>query len=239
MADPFPREPLRAALRMSLPGLDPESATGTRIPFTYVPPSHARAMEADAVLVEGIRGAGKSFWWGALSHDAHRRFVVSAFPETRLRPGTEVGVGFGLTTDQRFPAKDVIGGLVTQYDPRHVWKAVVASNLGFGDEGASAGTWSARVLWVRDHPEEYERLLARADARLLSEGKNCIILFDALDRLATEWRTLRPIATARLSSSRNPGVMRVNPRPPALQLAWFKVCSTRLRVYNIMIPHSL
>ena len=196
MSSPFPRDALRAALRKSLPGIDPESAAGSRIPFTYVPPSHARAIEPDSVLVEGIRGAGKSFWWNALKDDAHRRFVVSAFPETRLRPGTEIGAGYGLASDSRFPAKDVITKLVAEHDPRHVWKAVVATNLGFGEVDTAATTWEARTQWVRGHAEDYEALLAQADRRLLQEGRNCIILFDALDRLAADWSTLRPIAKA-------------------------------------------
>lgn len=193
----FPKDPVRTALRKSLPGIEPESWSEERIPFTYVPPSHARALEPDSVLVEGIRGAGKSFWWNALNQDAHRRFIVSAFPETQLKPDTKVGQGYGLgPSESSFPSKDVIQKLAEKFDPRHIWKAVVAGHLQFPKPYPSSGKWDDRVSWVAEHPEEYEEFLSNADQRLLRKGSNHLILFDALDRLAGDWVTLRPIAKA-------------------------------------------
>ena len=52
--------------------------------FTYVPPTHARALDPEATLVEGMRGAGKSFWWSLLASTEHREFVQANYPEAQL-----------------------------------------------------------------------------------------------------------------------------------------------------------
>lgn len=51
-------------------------------------------------------------------------------------------------------------------------------------------------MWVAGHPEEYDRFFARADREFAEQRSTYIILFDALDRLAADWVTLRPIAQA-------------------------------------------
>ena len=148
------------------------------------------------MLVEGIRGAGKSFWWNALNEDEHRRFVASAFPETRLQENTQVRPGYGLELDNdNYPSKDTIQQLAQQFDPRAIWKAVVANHLCFPSPFPS-DDWRARVAWVASNAEEYDRSFASADRGLAEKGTRLIILFDALDRLAGDWETLRPVAKA-------------------------------------------
>jgi len=104
------------------------------IPFTYMPSSHARALEPDRVLVEGMRGAGKSWWWRALADENHRKFVSEAFPEAGLNRKIEVKAGFGVPEpgkNDTFPDKDTLSKLATQFDPRQIWRTVLAQNIGF------------------------------------------------------------------------------------------------------------
>src|SRR5450759_1275999 len=171
MTSAFPKEAARAALKQSLPPIEPEQDISRRILSTYVPPSHARALEPDSVLVEGIRGAGKSFWWNALNAEAHRKYVASAFPETHLQPGTQVGPGYGLAPDNyHYPSKDVILKLSRQFDARCIWKAVVAGHLSFPTPYPQSDHWEDRVRWVADHPEEYDEFFAAADRALVSNN---------------------------------------------------------------------
>ena len=39
------------------------------------PPSHLKAMDSDNMLVTGMRGAGKTFWWSALQNRDVRQLV--------------------------------------------------------------------------------------------------------------------------------------------------------------------
>ena len=43
----------------------------------YLPRSHVRAMDPDTLLVTGMRGAGKTFWWSALQEDAVRQLLAA------------------------------------------------------------------------------------------------------------------------------------------------------------------
>lgn len=78
-------ELIRAGIAVAAESLDQAQSTSVRSPaFTYVPPTHARALDVDATLVEGIRGAGKSFWWALLVSAKHRDFIRENFPEVDL-----------------------------------------------------------------------------------------------------------------------------------------------------------
>lgn len=191
---------LRAGVRDAANSLDQAEGTPGRAPaFTYVPPSHARALDPEATLVEGIRGAGKSFWWVQLASVSHRQFVQEAFPEVRFDSKLKVarGFGMGLPTSEA-PSAELLAQLIESYRPRSIWRAVLAFHAGFGGEFASLKRWSERVQWVQSHPEDFDELLDRADQELDTRGETLLILFDALDRLAEDWKQINPLAKALL-----------------------------------------
>ena len=166
--------------------------------FTYMPPSHARALEPDNTLVEGIRGAGKSFWWAALNSEEHRRFIASAFPEARINESITISQGFGAgqLDPKSSPAKDVLANLVKKFDARIIWKTVIAYHINFPIPVPKSDQWSEKVRWVKDNPEQYADMLYTADQKLLNCEKSHLILFDALDRLADDWSGIRPLASS-------------------------------------------
>lgn len=172
---------------------------GRRPAFTYVPPSHARALHPDATLVEGIRGAGKSFWWAQLASSTHREFIKAAYPEARLGGKLKVarGYGNGLSINDA-PDAEVLASLVGQFKPRSIWRAVLARHAEFGGEFIRFKKWSERVAWVETHPEDYAHLLEQADRILEEHDETLLVLFDALDRLADTWPDIHPLAQALL-----------------------------------------
>ena len=193
---PFPQKPLRAALRGALPENDQISGTLREPQFTYVPPSHAKALNPDNTIVEGMRGAGKSHWWAALNLPQHRRYLAAAFPEARIESDFTTSQGFGLGLPPEVaPSKDILASLQVKYKPRHIWQAVVAVHVRLPSPfPLEAAKWDSRVRWVQDHPEEYETLVYRAGNERSGKNSKHIILFDALDRLADDWPGLRPLA---------------------------------------------
>ncbi len=197
---PFPKQETRQALVEALPENDQAaSSPSAPVAYTYVPPSHARALDPENTLVEGIRGAGKSFWWAALNSAPHRKYVASIFPETRIDDNVETTQGFGpqLPTATA-PGKDTLARLTEFFEPRDIWRAVVASQLSFPAPFPTDSRWGEKAQWVKEHPEEYDELLSRADDALERSGKVRLILFDALDRLADDWPSIRPLARALL-----------------------------------------
>lgn len=191
---------LRAGVREAADSLDQAEGRPGRLPaFTYVPPSHARALDPEATLVEGIRGAGKSFWCVQLASPSHRKFIQGAFPEVRFNPSLKVARGFGTgLKSTEAPSADVLAKLMESHRPRFIWRAVLAFHAGFGGEFATLKRWSERVQWVQSNPEDFDELLDQADQDLDARGETLLILFDALDRLAEDWKHINPLAKALL-----------------------------------------
>lgn len=197
--DTFPKQITRSALIEALPGNDESSLFTTRVPaFTYVPASHAKALDPDNTIVEGIRGAGKSHWWAVLNSKPHRSYLAAVFPEARIGTNLKISHGFGTgLTKADAPSKDALESLTKKYSCRNIWKAVIATHLEFPAPFPSKeGKWSERVKWISENPEDYDELLEEADCALLKAKQLHLVLFDALDRLANDWTSIRPLAKA-------------------------------------------
>lgn len=196
MESPFPPQPMRDAMQRALPQNDQISADTREPEFTYVPPSHARALNPDNTIVEGMRGAGKSHWWAVLNKPKHRSYLAAVFPETRIESAFVISQGFGVGLSSRqAPSKDTLARLQKTSNPRHIWQAVIAVHTKFPRPfPQSAEKWEDRVRWVADNPEDYGALLDRVGEELAESGRKHLILFDALDRLADDWPGIRPLA---------------------------------------------
>jgi hypothetical protein len=164
---------------------------------TFTPARHARALHPDAMLVVGIRGAGKSFWWTVLQSKEHRQMVAHLMPKSGIKKETKVSAGFGeRPSPQDYPGKDTLVKLISEFDPRQVWRTITLRQIIKGTEteqSLSKGTWSDSVKWVADYPEEVEQNLYQADQNLEKEDEYHLILFDALDRTADDWPTMLKI----------------------------------------------
>lgn len=187
---------IRSGVKKTAEVLDQAQATSDRPQeFTYVPPSHARALDPDATLIEGIRGAGKSFWFTQLALPENLAFVKANFPEVRLPAKLDVAQGFGMGLSvSQAPDADTLVALVDKFRPRSIWRAVVALHAGIGGEFPGQDGWSKRVGWVQENPEAFASGIEAADKRLVSDGKTRLILFDALDRMAEDWPHIRQLA---------------------------------------------
>lgn len=192
-----PEQAIRGGIKEAAAVLAQDQATSTRPEaFTYVPPTHAKALEVDATMVEGIRGAGKSFWFSLLASPKHLSFVRNSFPEARLPKGVKVvqGFGMGLSIAQA-PDSATLSNLVERKLPeRAIWRAVVAHLVGIGGVFAEQRKWMDRVRWVQENPEDYASAIEAADERLASKDESLLILFDALDRMADDWVHINKLA---------------------------------------------
>jgi hypothetical protein len=189
---------IRQGLRAVTRAQDQASGTASSAPAQiYVPPSHARALDPNATIVEGIRGAGKSFWCAQLASSAHFDFVVNAFPEANLGPKIKMVRGFGLGPGEA-PSPRVLASLVSMFPADSIWRAVLAVHAGFPGAFAQFTQWQERVQWVHSNPEQFDVLLDEADRGLFERGETLVVLFDALDRLASEWAGVVPLARSLL-----------------------------------------
>ena len=185
---------VRRAIQEALPDWDVRGSTAT-LPagFTYLPQSHALALDTDVTIVSGIRGAGKSHWYTYLADQETRTNLVAAYRNLRITPATDIRQGFGTGPGGATPSPDTFRRM-SAIDIDAAWKCVLGCALRLPDPFPTAGEWTARVPWVRDHPEVFESMLGLLDDRLSSSNSLVLVLFDALDRVADDWKALRPVA---------------------------------------------
>ena len=160
----------------------------------YLPRSHLKAMSLDAALVTGMRGAGKTFWWSALREPGVRRLIGAADPRSALSENTEVRTGFGAApAPDDYPGINVFPRLMQDAEPKAVWRTVLTWHLASGDHPLRRkAEWRDRVAWVEAEPEAVDRLFYERDAALDRENGRFLILFDALDRCADDWKDMHP-----------------------------------------------
>ena len=177
--------------RLALGGLPAGTSHGeTAQPQeVYLPRSHLKALAADALLVTGMRGAGKTFWWSALQ-DGDVRQLVAQTERTELNKNTDVRVGFGVRpAPDEFPSLDALRSLRTTRTPREIWRTVLAWQLAKGtDHSLTALTsWEARSEFVARNAEAVDRFLQDRDDEYQWKGVVFLLLFDGLDRCAEDW----------------------------------------------------
>lgn len=160
----------------------------------YLPATHAKALNPNSMLIQGMRGSGKSFWFQALQ-DRELRALIGG--QAGLDAETQVTVGFGERPTGSFPRKDVLMSLLCDsIEPRHIWQTVVFFHVA-GKQApqafCDADGWKSRVDWVRQHPEQVETLLFSLDQQLDQVGQYHLVLFDALDRTADDWPAMNAL----------------------------------------------
>jgi hypothetical protein len=177
----------------SLHGASPE------LRYTYLPAVHAKALHPNNMLVVGIRGSGKSFWWAALQEPKHREVFGR---KIGFGTQTKVSKGFGLTpAPDDYPGKDTLSVLIKKFDPRQIWRTVVFRHIcaeNAPKEFTKLIKWEEKVVWVKENPEETERFLFEIDK---DQKFHHILVFDALDRTADDWRTMNKIVRGLLQTA--------------------------------------
>ena len=185
----------RTAVRDALAELPDESSHGEQPPLenVYLPQSHLKALHPDVAVVTGMRGAGKTFWWSALQDPAVRTLIGRHRARSGLSASTELRTGFGVrAAPNEYPSKDVLRKLLKDgNDARMVWRSVQAWQVAEDvDPVRQQSDWASRVAYVRHHPEEIERLFVACDAKLEKGGAHLLVVYDALDRSADDWKTM-------------------------------------------------
>ncbi|EXJ13215.1 hypothetical protein [Imhoffiella purpurea] len=198
-------------LRAALAGLTPApSHDATRPPELtqiYTPAGHEAALDPERVMVIGGRGTGKSFWSASLLDERTRAFVARSYPRLRL-DRCDVSLGFaGVDTGSGgAPNSEILDELILRdgYAPIKVWRAVILRGLSRFielDIPASLGGRDGLVAWVDADAERAQEMTRRADEAILSQGRQVLVIFDALDRLGDNWEVIRERTKALLQTA--------------------------------------
>ena len=192
-------------IRQALIDLPDTSAWETLAPpkpaEIYIPQLHNKALLQDVSIVEGMRGAGKSFWTAVLADDGTRKLVAGVARIQNLDK-LIVKIGFGLSLEnQDFPTATRISELMTNgASANDIWRSVLLRHalkalqkpLPFEDGVDAAARWVCANRSLADSQ------LTECDRELVTNDKVLLLLFDSLDRLASDWATIRKILSAAL-----------------------------------------
>ncbi|NVJ09996.1 hypothetical protein HUW63_32830 [Myxococcus sp. AM001] len=145
------------------------------------------------MLVEGIRGAGKSLWWHALLSNQLRHTLAVGLGARGFGASLRVSAGWSNVSRTEYPDRDTLEDLLRKkHLPRLIWKTIIAVQTTDLQEIRS-GQWTQRVSWVKAHPEELASAFRAANERLVSQKSKHLVLFDALDRTAGPWNEIRAL----------------------------------------------
>jgi hypothetical protein len=178
-----------------------EKLTPPELTDIYVPSMHSKALSPDVSIVEGMRGAGKSFWTAVLADEKTRNFVSDAASAKSLSDSI-VKVGFGLSDENvDFPNAKRITALIKQScTPDDIWRSVLLRHTlnALSKDLPFDNSVSAAANWVRGNPDATDDLLVECDREFAARGKVLLLLFDSLDRLANDWGQIRNLLSSAL-----------------------------------------
>lgn len=158
----------------------------------YMASSHRPALDLERPVVIGNRGMGKSFWAHALLNSQIREQLARQF-RFRALDSTQVVVGFNASerSDGIAPTPAILREAGQGRRAGSPWRAVLTRAAAQQLGESLPERFADLVDWVEADTERCARLLTRADDELQAHGRKLLVLFDALDRLGSDWTVVR------------------------------------------------
>lgn len=170
----------------------------------FAPRHHAGALDPNATIVLGARGAGKSFWAGVLGSADTRAAASEAYPNLGLE-SLLVRFGFTGITGDGSVSKASIDAQVPhgQESSRGLtlWRCVILRALLMEVEPSNQPRKISDLMQHFADPEDWEEECARLCHAVQRRGETVLVIFDALDALSTEWRRLRELLDSLLEAA--------------------------------------
>lgn len=160
-------------------------------------PGHRAALDPDRPLVVANRGMGKSFWTHALADEGARSKIPSLGP-------VDVVIGFNSSerADSSAPTPTALAAaLHASRAPEAIWRSVLARIAADRLERKIAmlsESFTKAVAWTAANGEVVDHLLTELDDQEHAKGRKLVVVFDALDKLANDWKTVRELLKALL-----------------------------------------
>lgn len=165
----------------------------------FTPESHRAVLDLSRQLVVGNRGMGKSFWTHALTEPEVRKRAADAYAQPTLNK-TEVVIGFNGSDKPSEIAptiKSIARALGRKFTPDDIWQAIIFRAVQKFFQKPEGINLDSTLEKLKSSPNLFEETLFNADNELHKTGRNTLIIFDALDRLAENWHEIQ-ILTASL-----------------------------------------
>jgi hypothetical protein len=166
----------------------------------FMPEGHRAVLDLSRQLVVGNRGMGKSFWTHALNDQGVREQVAKVYSQSALN-SARVVIGFNGSdkTASVAPTPEAISrALQNGFAADDIWRAVIYRAMREVEGAPESQHLSDSLSKLGKEPHLFEEALSAADDRLLRSGQTVLIIFDALDRLADNWQSIRSLTSSLL-----------------------------------------
>lgn len=169
----------------------------------FVPAGHYKALHPQTMLVEGMRGAGKSFWTKVLSDESLRRNLAASSTEVWLQSELEKitdckailwdSTQADSDSSSRPDPVSVTRWMSDQtFEPKIFWALIVLlqfpvdPRLGLPEEDPF-DPWKSRMAWAQENPARLHRGLQLIDQDLVKNRNMTLVAIDGLDRVSTRF----------------------------------------------------
>lgn len=174
-------------------------AVGQHVPKLedmYAPEKHIAALDPGTPVVVGSRGTGKSFWAGVLGQDSTRKAADLVYPSLNLAT-LKVKFGFtGIIGGLTGVSVDHLNSFVDSDTPTLAkafwWATILRATASLTGNPPKFSELKAVALDV----EAREELLQKHEETLFANDETLLIVYDALDAVATTWSRRRMLTEA-------------------------------------------
>ena len=161
----------------------------------YFPHSHRGVLDMKRQLVVGNRGMGKSFWSHALTNPAVLERVANAYMFPVLAK-TKVALGFNGSvklSDVTPAIEEIQAARDAGDDSGLIWRAVIYRAVQSLGSTKPVASFTDTLGHLRNSPRSYAEALTELDNANGEGGSFTLVVFDALDRLAHDWASIREL----------------------------------------------
>ena len=189
------RERLREQLEKSLESISTDGRTDAWADV-YIPTSHLQALDPQRMIVEGMRGSGKSFWTGVLTNSEFRQVLGAQEigidlkqALNRITDSYRIALDAG-SNGSNFPQGNELGKLLELpgVTPEAIWMVAILrlfpmdAALGMPNSTDIYDAWTSPVTWAGLNPARLSKGLALLDQQLTQSNQTVLVVIDAIDR---------------------------------------------------------
>lgn len=189
----------RTALREQLQkALERIPTDGSPVDWTdvYIPVSHWQALDPQRMVVEGMRGAGKSFWTGVLTNlellkVLGRQEIGFDLRQalSNIQQSYKIALDAGFS-EKTFPKSNELEQLLALpgVKAETIWMVAILrlfpmdAELGMPVSEDKYDQWTAPVVWAGLNPARLSNGLAFLDQQLVERRQTALVVIDAIDR---------------------------------------------------------
>ncbi len=165
----------------------------------FVPPTHYKALNPQTMLVEGMRGAGKSFWTKVLYDPILRNSLAQSNTDVWLKSELQrvtdcKALLWDKTGLQDLPDQISVTRWLSDstFEPMLFWSVIVLVQFEIDPalnmpEADPFEPWKARIEWAQKNPERVIKALKMLDAKFASTDKSVLVVIDGLDRVSNRF----------------------------------------------------